>query len=95
MASEPEVLIVWFRGLGVRSRRSGLRPGRCRDAVCRGEGGGLPVELLETQYLRYASTVMPVRIDREDALRPVGVISRPASEGPDRRFNVWRRYEVR
>jgi hypothetical protein len=53
----------------------------------------LPVELLETQYVRNASKVMPVRIDREDALRPAGVISRPASEGPDRRFNVWRRYD--
>jgi hypothetical protein len=53
----------------------------------------LPVELLKTQYVRNASKVMPVRIDREDALRPAGVISQPASEGPDRRFNVWRRYD--
>jgi hypothetical protein len=41
----------------------------------------LPVELLETQYVRNASKVMPVRIDREDALRPAGVTSGQQARG--------------
>lgn len=68
VASEPEVLIGWFRGLGLAVTRIGLEAGplsqwlygSMRDA-------GLTVELLETRHVRNAFKAMPVKTDRKDA----------------------------
>src|SRR3712207_752525 len=68
VASEPEALIAWFRGLGFGLARVGLVAGPLsqwlfapmRDA-------GLPVELLETRHVRDAFRAMPVKTDRKDA----------------------------
>jgi transposase len=92
MASEPEVLIGWFRGLGLAVTRIGLEAGplsqwlygSMRDA-------GLTVELLETRHVRNAFKAMPVKTDRKDArgiaqlmrlgwFRPVHCKSLPAQE---------------
>ena len=35
VASEPEILIGWFRDLGLAMTRSGLRPDRCRNGCMR------------------------------------------------------------
>src|SRR3954470_12634715 len=58
VASEPEALVGWFRGLGLEVTRVGLEAGplsqwlyvAMRDA-------GLPVELLETRHVRDAFKV--------------------------------------
>src|SRR4051794_12469489 len=68
VASEPEALIGWLRGLGLALARVGLEAGplsqwlhaAMRDA-------GLPVELLETRHVRDAFKAMPVKTDRKDA----------------------------
>jgi transposase len=68
VASEPEALIGWLRGLGLELARVGLEAGplsqwlhaAMRDA-------GLPVELLETRHVRDAFKAMPVKTDRKDA----------------------------
>ena len=68
VASEPEALIAWLRGLGLELARVGLEAGplsqwlhaAMRDA-------GLPVELLEARHVRDAFKAMPVRTDRKDA----------------------------
>jgi transposase len=68
VASEPEVLIGWLRGLGVGIARVGLEAGplsqwlhaAMRDA-------GLAVELLETRHVRDAFRAMSVKTDRKDA----------------------------
>ena len=68
VASEPEALIAWLRGLGLELARVGLEAGplsqwlhaAMRDA-------GLPVELLETRHVRDAFKAMPVKTDRKDA----------------------------
>ena len=68
VASEPEALIAWLRGLGLELARVGLEAGplsqwlhaAMRDA-------GLPVELLETRHVRDAFKAMPVKTDRNDA----------------------------
>src|SRR3712207_4089173 len=92
VASEPEALIGWFRGLGLEVARVGLEAGplsqwpfaAMRDA-------GLAVELLETRHVRDAFRATPVRTDRKDArgiaqpmrlgwFRPVHCKSLPAQE---------------
>jgi transposase len=92
VASEPEALVGWFRGLGLEVTRVGLEAGplsqwlyvAMRDA-------GLPVELLETRHVRDAFKAMPVKTDRKDArgiaqlmrlgwFRPVHCKSLPAQE---------------
>ena len=68
VASEPEALAAWLRGLGLELARVGLEAGplpqwlyaAMRDA-------GLPVELLETRHVRDAFKAMPVKTDRKDA----------------------------
>jgi transposase len=77
VASEPEVLIRWFRGLGLATARIGLEAGplsqwlyaNMRDA-------GLPVELLETRHVRDAFKAMPAKTDRKDA-RGIAQLMRP------------------
>ena len=68
IASEPEALIAWFRGLGFGLERIGLEAGPMSQwfyAAMR--AAGLEVELLETRHVRDAFKAMPVKSDRNDA----------------------------
>jgi transposase len=68
VASEPEALIGWFRGLGAGTARIGLEAGPLSQwfyATMR--EAGLAVELLETRHVRDAFKTMPVKTDRKDA----------------------------
>src|SRR5215469_16670179 len=68
VASEPEVLIGWFSGLGIVMTRIGLEAGPLSQWLYAGmRGMGLPVELLETRHVRAAFKAMPVKTDRADA----------------------------
>ena len=92
VASEPGVLIDWFRGLGLAVTRIGLEAGPLSQWLYAGmREAGLPVELLETRHVRDAFKVMPVKTDRKDArgiaqlmrlgwFRPVHCKSLPAHE---------------
>jgi transposase len=92
VASEPEALVAWFRGLGLEVARVGLEAGPLSQwlhAAMR--AAGLAVELLETRHVRDAFKAMPVKTDRKDArgiaqlmrlgwFRPVHCKSVPAQE---------------
>ena len=92
VASEPEVLINWFGGLGFTVARIGLEAGPLSQWLYAGmRDVGLPVELLETRHVRDAFKAMPVKTDRKDArgiaqlmrlgwFRPVHCKSLPAQE---------------
>jgi transposase len=92
VASEREVLIGWFRGLGLAVTRIGLEAGPLSQWLYAGmRDAGLAVELLETRHVRKAFKAMPVKTDRNDArgiaqpmrlgwFRPVHCKSRPARE---------------
>ena len=92
LASEPEVLIGWFRGLEFAMERIGLEAGPLSQWLYAGmREAGLPVELLETRHVRDAFKAMPVKTDRKDArgiaqlmrlgwFRPVHCKSLPAQE---------------
>lgn len=92
VASEPEVLIRWFGGLGIAVARIGLEAGLLSQWLYAGmRDAGLPVELLETRHVRDAFKAMPVKTDRKDArgiaqlmrlgwFRPVHCKSLPAQE---------------
>src|SRR6202049_4085858 len=92
VASEPEVLIEWFRGLGLAMTRIGLEAGPLSQWLYAGmRDAGLAVELLETRHVRDAFKAMPVKTDRKDArgiaqlmrlgwFRPVHCKSLPAQE---------------
>jgi transposase len=92
VASEPEVLTAWFRGLGISLSRIGLEAGPLSQWLYAGmRETGLPVELLETRHVRAAFKAMPVKTDRKDArgiaqlmrlgwFRPVHCKSLPAQE---------------
>jgi transposase len=92
VASEPEVLIAWFRGLGLAVARVGLEAGPLSQWLYVGiREAGLTVELLETRHVRDAFKAMPVKTDRNDArgiaqlmrlgwFRPVHCKSLPAQE---------------
>jgi transposase len=68
VASEPEVLIGWFAGLGLAVARIGLEAGPLSQWLHAGmREVGLPVELLETRHVRDAFKAMPVKTDRKDA----------------------------
>jgi len=68
VASEPEVLIAWFRGLGLAVARVGLEAGPLSQWLYVGiREAGLTVELLETRHVRDAFKAMPVKTDRNDA----------------------------
>ena len=91
-ASDPEVLIGWFRGLGFAVTRIGLEAGPLSQWLYAGmREAGLTVELLETRHVRDAFKAMPVKTDRKDArgiaqlmrlgwFRPVHCKSLPAQE---------------
>jgi transposase len=92
VASEPEALVAWFRGLGLRVARVGLEAGPLSQWLFAAvRDAGLPVELLETRHVRGAFKAMPVKTDRKDArgiaqlmrlgwFRPVHCKSLPAQE---------------
>jgi transposase len=92
VASEPEVLIGWFGGLGIAAARIGLEAGPLSQWLYAGmRAVGLPVELAETRHVRAAFKTMPVKTDRKDArgiaqlmrlgrFRPVHCKSLPAQE---------------
>ncbi len=92
VASEPEALIAWFRGLGTRLARIGLEAGPLSQWLFAAmRDAGLAVELLETRHVRDAFRAMPVKTDRKDArgiaqlmrlgwFRPVHCKSLPAQE---------------
>src|SRR5690348_2234887 len=92
VASEPEILIGWFRGLELGVTRIGLEAGPLSQWLYAGmRAAGLAVELLETRHVRAAFKAMPVKTDRKDArgiaqlmrlgwFRPVHCKSLPAQE---------------
>jgi transposase len=92
LASEPETLIAWFRGLGSAAARIGLEAGPLSQWLYAGmRDAGFAVELLETRHVRDAFRAMPVKTDRKDArgiaqlmrlgwFRPVHCKSVPAQE---------------
>jgi transposase len=92
VASEPEALITWLRGLGLELARVGLAAGPLSQWLYAAmREAGLPVELLETRHVRDAFKAMPVKTDRKDArgiaqllrlgwFRPVHCKSVPAQE---------------
>src|SRR6516162_2486862 len=68
VASEPDVLIAWFRGLEFAVTRIGLEAGPLSQWLYAGmREAGLAVELLETRHVRDAFKAMPVKTDRNDA----------------------------
>jgi transposase len=68
VASEPEALIAWLRGLGLELARVGLEAGPLSQWLYAAmRAAGLPVELLETRHVRDAFKAMPVKTDRKDA----------------------------
>ena len=92
VASEPEALVAWFRGLGLEVARIGLEAGPLSQWLFAAmRDAGLAVELLETRHVRDAFKAMPVKTDRKDArgiaqlmrlgwFRPVHCKSAPAQE---------------
>ena len=92
VASEPEALIAWFRGLDLEVSRVGLEAGPLSQWLYAAmHGAGLAAELLETRHVRDAFKAMPVKTDRKDArgiaqlmrlgwFRPVHCKSAPAQE---------------
>ena len=92
VASEPEALVGWFRGLDLELARVGLEAGPLSQWLYAAmREAGLAVELLETRHVRDAFKAMPVKTDRKDArgiaqlmrlgwFRPVHCKSAPAQE---------------
>jgi transposase len=68
VASELEVLIAWFKSLGLSLARIGLEAGPTSQWLFAAmQEAGLAVELLETRHVRNAFKTMPVKTDRKDA----------------------------
>ena len=68
IASEPEALIAWFRGLGFDLERIGLEAGPMSQWLYAAmRAAGPAIELLETRHVRDAFKAMPVKSDRNDA----------------------------
>src|SRR5438128_5553841 len=68
VASEPEVLIAWFRSCGFELERIGLEAGPLSQWLFAAmREAGLAVELLDTRHVRKAFEAMPVKSDRNDA----------------------------
>src|ERR687894_1464075 len=92
VASEPEALIAWFRGLDLQVARVGLEAGPLSQWLFAAlRDAGFAVELLETRHVRAAFKAMSVKTDRKDArgiaqlmrlgwYRPVHCKSLPAQE---------------
>src|SRR6201997_4677263 len=68
VASEPDALIAWLRGLKLELTRIGLEAGPLSQWLYAAmREAGLAVELLETRHVRSAFKIMPVKTDRKDA----------------------------
>ena len=68
VASEPEALIGWLRGLGLALARVGLEAGPLSQWLYAAmRDASLAVELLETRHVRDAFKAMPIKTDRTDA----------------------------
>src|SRR3954453_17942172 len=68
VASEPEALVAWFRGLGLEVRRIGLEAGPLSQWLHAGlSEAGFEVVLLETRHVKAALSAMTVKTDRRDA----------------------------
>jgi len=68
LASEPEALVAWFRGLDAPLTRLGLEAGPLSQWLYAGlREAGFAVELLETRQVADAFRSMPVKTDRKDA----------------------------
>jgi len=68
VASEPEALIGWFKGLGLELSLIGLEAGPLSQWLHGGlVEGGLKVTLLEVRHVRAAFKTMAVKSDRNDA----------------------------
>jgi transposase len=68
IASEPEALTAWFKGLGFELTRIGLEAGPLSQWLYGGmKEVGLTAEPLETRHVRNAFKIMPVKTDRKDA----------------------------
>src|SRR6476469_1420830 len=92
VASEPEALVAWFRGLGFAVTRIGLEAGPLSQWLHAGlSGAGFEAVLLETRHVKAALSAMVVKTDRKDArgiaqllrmgwYRPVHRKSPPAQE---------------
>src|SRR4028118_290775 len=82
VASEPEALIAWFRGLDLGVSRVGREAGPLSQWLYAAmRGAWLAAELLETRHVRDAFKAMPVRTDRKDA-RGIARIMRPGTARP-------------
>jgi len=67
IASEPGVVVSWFRQLGIEMVRIGLEAGPLSQWLYAGmHDAGLVVELLETRHVRDAFKAVPVKTDRKD-----------------------------
>jgi transposase len=92
VASEPEVLVSFFRQLGLPVARIGLEAGPLSQWLHAGlTGAGYEAVLLETRHVKAALSAMVVKTDRKDArgiaqllrmgwFRPVHCKSLPAQE---------------
>src|SRR5947209_12477694 len=68
VASEPEALVRFFRGLGLPLARVGLEAGPLSQWLHAGlTGAGLEAVLLETRHVKAALSAMVVKTDRKDA----------------------------
>ena len=68
VASEPEALVAWFRGLGLKVTRIGLEAGPLSQWLHAGlSEAGLETVLLETRHVQAALSAMVVKTDRKDA----------------------------
>jgi len=92
VATDPMVVIEWFRSYGLQMERIGLEAGPFSQWLYAGmKEADLAVELLETRHVRAAFKTMPVKTDKKDArgiaqlmrlgwFRPVHCKSVPAQE---------------
>ena len=68
VASEPEALIAWFRGLGIEVTLIGLEAGPLSQWLHAGLGeASFEAVLLETRHVKAALSAMVVKTDRKDA----------------------------
>jgi transposase len=68
VASEPEALVAWFRGLGFAVTRIGLEAGPLSQWLHAGlSEAGFDAVLLETRHVKAALSAMVVKTDRKDA----------------------------
>ncbi len=67
VASEPEALVAWFRGLGLEVTLVGLEAGPLSQWLLAGlSEAGLEAVLLETRHVKAALSAMVVKTDYVD-----------------------------